>query len=196
MVDERWVHEDALNAMAELVYFQFAALSNVSPPKFLFLATAFFAQASYLFSEGVRAYSPNLRALRERVISTEVDAIGFLILDDGHFSAAWIDQNGVYFADSLSHAPPTHLSDVLRWVFRDTRFHISNKINIVDVALQTALSGNGSCGIAAHNFIHRHAFGSVAAWHPSRSQQFRDAALLELAIFHLCASDRDDVSSL
>ncbi len=196
MLDEQWVHEDTLNAMSELVYFQRAVLSTSLPPDFLFLPTTFFADASHLFSQNSKFYSPNLTALRRRVALTKVHAVGFLVLKEGHFSAVWIDVHGVFFADSLSHAPPEDLMPLLSWVFQGTYISIPESINIVEVPQQTYALGNGSCGIAAHNFIHRHAFEGVKIWDALNSISFRDAALEELILFHLCASDRKDVRTL
>jgi len=126
---------------------------------------------------------------------TKVEAIGFLILDRGHFSAVWIDTHGVFFADSLSHPPPDNLLSLLSWVFQGTSIVIPHDLNIVEVPQQSFSMGSGSCGIAAHNFIHRHAFGGVVKWEAEKSSTFRDAALVDLVLYHTCASQRSDVST-
>ena len=112
---EEWIHEDAVNGMFEILYFWRAATSlSPATSNFLSLSTHFYADASYIFSIGPRLYSKNLLALRRRVAATDVAAIGFLILIENHFSAVWIDGNGVFFADSLSHLPPDDLLPILR----------------------------------------------------------------------------------
>ncbi|KLO10304.1 hypothetical protein SCHPADRAFT_942962 [Schizopora paradoxa] len=181
--DEQWVHEDTLNALGELAYLEQAVRSKTLPPKFLFLPTSFFAHLDLLYSEGL-PLSATIHELRRRVVATNVEAIGFLVLVGSHFSAVWVDSTGVYTADSLeaTHGPPPHLIDMLKWAFGGTPLRIANVVTRCKVPQQTSTMGNGSCGIASHNFVYRRAFGNVLEWDPNRSSHFRIAASVKLVL--------------
>lgn len=200
ILDEEWVHEDCANAISEMTYFKKAVLSHDHPPKFIFLPTTFYDQAYALFSRGL-PYSPNILTLRRRVVATGVNAIGFLILNENHFTAVWVDRHGISYADSLERGPgeaqyPAHLQLLLSWVFRETPFRVSREVTVIDVPKQTATSGRGSCGIAALNFVIRHAIDNTTQWSPVRSHQFRQSAISELLDYHIVAAQRTDVGYL
>lgn len=64
--------------------------------------------------------------------------------------------------------------DILAWVFQGTSFALPRTISVVDVPQQTFAQGNGSCGIAAHNFIHRHALSCTDRDTYQEHAQFKD----------------------
>ncbi|KAJ7843987.1 hypothetical protein B0H14DRAFT_2358824 [Mycena olivaceomarginata] len=85
LLQEEWVHDDVLNALAELLYFQQAALADTSLPSTLILPTHFLNDARYLFDKSPRLLSANLAALRCRIERTSVDKIFALNCSSNHF---------------------------------------------------------------------------------------------------------------
>ena len=59
-LDENWLEEDILNTLAEMLYFQTAAVDTGPIPRFVYLPTSFFNDASFLFQQSPQIYSPEL----------------------------------------------------------------------------------------------------------------------------------------
>jgi hypothetical protein len=49
--------------------------------------------------------------------------------------------------------------------------------------------GDGSCGLAAFNFVERHLDPSIPSWSGQHSQVFRDCALHDLILYHFTAKE-------
>ncbi|KAJ7767556.1 hypothetical protein B0H14DRAFT_2402754 [Mycena olivaceomarginata] len=77
LLGEEWLHEDVLNALAELLYFTQAAdsSSEMPWPSTLILPTHFLNDAKYLFDQSQLSFSPNLAALRRQLKTTSVDKV-------------------------------------------------------------------------------------------------------------------------
>ena len=199
LLDEKWVEEDILDALAELTYFTHAALQHHGkPPPVLYFPTKFLTDARLLYCQSPRMYSPELSTFHEHLQSTTVDFIGFLSCVGGHYSGFILDRTGLSHADSLGYPASTGILGVIQWLLLGTGYPVPSSIVEVDFPRQNSSGpGSGSCGIAAHNFI-THSFAScsashgssmlrTASWTSEASPFFRDQALQDMIQFHLCA---------
>ncbi|KAL4259473.1 MULE transposase domain-containing protein [Pleurotus pulmonarius] len=194
LLDENWLEEDVLNAIAEITYFSEAARNPIPTniPSFLYLPTSFFTDTYSLFSQPNRLYSAELLNLRKRLEQTVVSFIGFIVWQADHFAAYYTAGAGqLYHGDSLSLPPHTGLLAMLDWVFDGlwTEFESPKKIIPGSIGQQGfGNGGDGSCGVAAHNFIESSVDATVPRWHGNRSGEFRGGMLLDLVNYHRIAS--------
>ncbi|KAH7903228.1 hypothetical protein BJ138DRAFT_1020965, partial [Hygrophoropsis aurantiaca] len=186
LLDENWVEEDVLNSLAEMLYFRLAAESVDRDPTFLFLPTLFFNDARQLYHqpEEMRSYSVNMLALRERLRSTNVDRIAFLIWEQNHYAAYCYQKSShVLHNDSMGLAPANDALEILSWLLDGLKYPMPQYIQKGALALQTPTMAHGSCGIAAHNFIESLADDTIPHWTSATSPAFRDKALRDLILF-------------
>ncbi|KDQ25023.1 hypothetical protein PLEOSDRAFT_1067696, partial [Pleurotus ostreatus PC15] len=195
LLDENWLEEDVLNAIAEMTYFCEAARSPVPTriPSILYLPTSFFNDTKQLFTLPTgRAYSAELLNLRCRLEQTAVSAIGFIVWHADHFAAYYTAGAGqLYHGDSLSLPPHTELLEMLKWVFDGLWTEFEAPGEIIQGAVGQQGSGNGgdgSCGVAAHNFIESSIDPTIPRWQGQYSANFRMRMLLDLVIYHEIAT--------
>ncbi|KAJ7123891.1 hypothetical protein C8R43DRAFT_840170, partial [Mycena crocata] len=195
LLGEEWLHEDVLNAVAELLYFTQAVASPYGTPSTLILATHFLNDAKYLFAQSPRFFSPNLIAIRRRLEQTVVEQIfSFSCALNHHSVYNATDSTKLRFGDSLNVNSDTGVLPVLQWVLGGTGFTVP-----VSVAASTVLRqgpGSGSCGVAALNFVERKLDPEVGTWSTEMSPFFRNRALRDLILYHVTASTQsgDEVS--
>ncbi|KAF5383675.1 hypothetical protein D9615_003671 [Tricholomella constricta] len=198
---ENWLEEDIFNALLELSYFRRAhrmqdlvpAEFNEQPrhlpvPDILLLPTSFLTDAIHAHNTDSPLYTPEIRALRHRVSTTEVRVIAMSSVTDNHFTA-FVYRSGspiIDYGDSLHHSPPLDVLTVIQWILAGVCQPPITDIKAGVIARQGPGNGNGSCGIAAHNFIEIAAETCIGlrAWNGSQAQTFRDAALEDLVRFH------------
>ncbi|KAK0477577.1 hypothetical protein IW261DRAFT_1633006 [Armillaria novae-zelandiae] len=114
LLDEKWIKEDVLNLACELLYFCLALPSK--DPSFLFLPTSFFMDACWCYAQSPPFYSPKLLAFHHQLTTTCVQAYGFIIWDQDHFSGYFRRQPGILeHGDSLHHLPAPDVEEVLNW---------------------------------------------------------------------------------
>ncbi|KAF9486722.1 hypothetical protein BDN71DRAFT_1514698 [Pleurotus eryngii] len=80
---------------------------------------------------------------------------------------------------------------MLDWVFDGlwTEFESPKKIILGSIGQQgSGNGGDGSCGVAAHNFIESSVNAAVPRWHGNHSGEFRGGMLLDLVNYHEIAS--------
>ncbi|KAJ7915256.1 hypothetical protein B0H13DRAFT_1610688, partial [Mycena leptocephala] len=93
--------------------------------------------------------------------------------------------------DSLHLPAPRDLLRILRWVFagiqdfapRPSQSHISSGV----MDRQRTLAGEGSCGLAAVNFVEFRIDMGIPRWMSDQSAEFRDFTLQEMLLYHLIA---------
>jgi hypothetical protein len=192
---EEWLQDEVLDALAELVYFKAAITTSSVPdstaPTFLYLPTSLFNEARVLFhGTAKRQYGPNLEALRQRIQCTTIDHIGFLDYNTNHYSGYILTAfQHLQHGDSLHRAPAKDILPILEWILSglDTGSPGVAEPGIMD--LQGRGGGDGSCAIAAHNFIACVADSTLNRWTSPTSRDVRDQLLRELCIYHKFASD-------
>ena len=190
LLDENWVDEDILNVAVELLYNHLAS-QRKSTPTFLFLPTTFILDSCHLFQQQPRIYSPEIQAIRTRLCSTSFESLGFISWSNNHYSAYFLKKTGkLEYGNSLG-LPPSE-TVVNAWALSNV-IDIDNPPTPIAVALQGAGGGEGSCGIAAFNFIECQANLSVRQW---TSDVFRDQMLWDLIVYHHIAENTQMTSSL
>jgi hypothetical protein len=198
LIGETWVEEDVTNAHAELVYFQLAIKSDMgTPPPFLFEPTSFFDNARSLYYQVPRQYSSELMLFCHQLLVTHVASYGFSVWTNGHYAAYYRTSRGIMeHGDSMHQPPPADTLDILNWVLEGIQDESPVRIKTGAIARQGSLRGDGSCAIAAHNFVHCHADPTVLPWDGSASQHFRDNILRDLLLYDSIASNQTGVRLL
>ncbi|KAF8876526.1 hypothetical protein CPB84DRAFT_1817682 [Gymnopilus junonius] len=59
----------------------------------------------------------------------------------------------IEYGDSMHNCPPSYLLPILKWIFEDMAQPPIKEIRAGIIAWQGVGNGEGSCGIAAYNFI-------------------------------------------
>ncbi|KAF7345871.1 hypothetical protein MVEN_01609100 [Mycena venus] len=193
LLNERWAKEDVLNARAELTYFHRAVIKDLGQdPSFLFIPTSFINDCRTLIKLPGSPYSQNIIWFRERVRSGSVNVIGFLSWTRDHYSAlVKMRVDDLEHGDSLNLPPESDLLPLLRWALAGLRdFEPRADQTYIPSGLidrQTSLAGEGSCGIAAANFIEFRIGMDIPRWMADQSADFRDLFLQEMLLYHLIA---------
>ncbi|KAF9488057.1 hypothetical protein BDN71DRAFT_1436402 [Pleurotus eryngii] len=192
LLDENWLEEDVLNAIAEITYFREAAWSPVPTriPSILYLPTSFFNDTNQLFTGHL--YSSELLNLWCRLEQTAISAIGFIVWHADHFAVYYTAGAGqLYHGDSLSPPPHMELLEMLKWVFDGLWSEFEAPGEIIQGTVERQGSGNGgggSCGMAAHNFIESSIDPTVPRWQGQYSANFQMRMLLDPIIYHEIAT--------
>ena len=198
---EEWLEDEVLDGLAEFLYFKTAATSVPLgiPPPFLYLPTSFFNEARALFHVdcGVRNYSLNLEALRQRLQHTSVNTLGFLEYATNHFSGYITkDFHSLKHADSMHRGPPKDLLPVLRWILSGLSIGVPSVVEPVTIDRQGQGGGEGSCAIAAHNFLACSVDSMLNRWSAPTSRKVRNDLLWDLCIYNQVSSMTVGVSPL
>jgi hypothetical protein len=196
-VVSNWLQDEVLDGLAELTYFKAAATATPDnttlsqPPTFLYLPVSIISEAQALFSqkEG-REYGPNIRALRQRIQSTTITHMGFLDYKMNHYSAYLLTGfRHLQHGDSLHRVPASDILPILQWILAGLDTDSPAVVEPGTMDLQGQGGGNGSCAIAAHNFIACTADSTLNRWTSPNSRDVRDQLLRELCIYHEVASE-------
>lgn len=200
-LDEEWLQDEVLDGLAELAYFKAAASSGNTTlsraPTFLYLPTSILREARALFSQtGGQEYGPNIEALRQRIQSTTVTHIGFLDCKMNHYSAYLLTAfRQLQHGDSLHRVPASDVLPILQWILAgletDSPRPATIEPGIMD--LQGQGGGDGSCAVAAHNFIACAADPTLNRWTSPNSHEVRNQLLGELCVYHEVASKIEGV---
>ena len=188
-LEEEWLQDEVLDGLAELLYFKTAA-TNVPlgvPPSFLYFPTSFFTEARHLFhmNNGPHRYSPNLEALRQRLQCTTVKHFGFLEYATNHFSGYILQASHVLqHGDSMHRMPAEDVLPILQWLLRGLDISTPTAVEPGVVDRQGQFGGEGSCAIAAHNFLACTVDPTLDRWSALTSRKARDALLCDLCIYN------------
>lgn len=191
LLDEEWLEEDVLNAMAELLYFRTAAATGNTA--FVYLPTSIFNDARQLYHTVPRVYGPNLANVRRLLSLNSVTKIASSVLHESHFHGFIYDnQEGILkHGDSKHSAPPLDVLPIMAWILVDLHYKLPKNVEEDAINLQGDAGSNGSCAIAAHNFVGYRVTSDVPQWIASAASAFRDQALTELIVYHCCAIDAE-----
>lgn len=198
LLDEAWLEEDAMDAIAEIAYFRIGAQTmadlRAMEPSFLYLPTSFFTDACFLYSNSTlgRRYSGNLMALRERLVNTDIRWVSWVVCDGQHYISYVYDvQQGTLEYGDSSHGPPDNeVLEVWRWILDGTGHPKPNQLDAGTIERQMSRAGSGSCGVAAHNFIVSKVDRSLPLWQPEHSQQHRDGHLRDILMTNVSSCSR------
>ncbi|KAJ7763798.1 hypothetical protein B0H16DRAFT_1718439 [Mycena metata] len=153
LLGEELLHEGALNALTELLFFSTAAVSHDVDPTTIILPTSVLRDARYLYAQSPRLLSSNLDDLHTRLRSTRIHRLYALDCISNHYSSYRDNTPSKVLdhADSLNASDGTQVLPVLQWILSGTGRSIPGAVGSAGTAQQSA--GSGSCGIAALNFI-------------------------------------------
>ncbi|KAF9470976.1 hypothetical protein BDN70DRAFT_939288 [Pholiota conissans] len=173
LLDEGWLHEDALNALIELLYFRHYAqsLKQTSLPFInmpLLLPMLFLSDACVIYSATKpRRFSEEMQNIRHLISTTHIEVVTLPSVQNNHF-VGYIYRPGeptVVHADSLGGAPESDILPILRWVFSGLTEQPIEAIKSVQVSLQgNGNGGEGSCGFAALNFLEHSIDSNITPW--------------------------------
>jgi hypothetical protein len=196
LLDENWLHEDALNALLELVYLRHHALATlrshptIQQPNSLILPTSFLSDAQHVYSTQSREFTFEMLNLRERFRHTEIVHVAIPSIAGNHF-VGYIYRPGtstIQHADSLGGAPEPDVLPILQWIFAGVHEIPIMRIESIDVAQQGGGNGgNGSCGFATFNSLERSIDPSISPWNGPMSTVFRNSALEDLILYSYIA---------
>ncbi|KAF8890541.1 hypothetical protein CPB84DRAFT_1816349 [Gymnopilus junonius] len=115
------------------------------------------------------------------------------LIHGDHFTA-FIYQFGsatIEYGDSTHNHPPSYLLLILKWIFEDVAQPPIKEIRAGIIAWQGVGNSEGSCGIAAYNFIELAAqtWKGLKLWIGSFSHTFHDATLEDLLQMHHLAHE-------
>lgn len=190
---EEWLQDSVLDGLAEIQYFKAGAMSGpvgTSPP-YLFLPTSFMIEARRLFYlEEFRGYSREIQAIRERIQHSNVTQIGFLDYSTNHYCSYVIKAfHSLQHGDSMHGEPANDVLVILDWVFSGLGKDLPASVETGIMDRQGRGDGDGSCAIAAHNFIACEMDPTLQRWRARSSRDFRDNLLRELCLYNYAASE-------
>lgn len=191
LLDENWLEEDVLNALAELCYFRITADTDCAD--FVYLPTLAFNDARQLYNSQPRIYGPNLTAFRQLLHEEFISTIGFGVWHNNHYHGFRYDSTSgtLVHGDSQHGSAPDDVLPIMNWLLASTRYPRPSRISNGHIRLQGINGGVGSCAIAAHNFIECRQDNQVPQWDPVSSEGFRDKSLMDLVIYHCKALDSE-----
>ena len=192
LLDERWMDEDVFNALVELLYFTHQARISLLPhdssiPVCLFLPTTFLSDARRHYQGEQRQYTTEILNLRQRLLLTTVKSISITSIFDNHYTAYVyrVGSTVLDHGDSLHQPPADDILDIISWVITGLGHLPIDTISTGIISQQGGFNGGeGSCGIAALNFIECYADAKLQRWEGSNSHVFWDMALQNLIRYH------------
>lgn len=197
LLDESWLHEDAFDALMELMYFRYYGHSLLTPEspihgsKFIILPSSFLSDTRRLYSLQPRRFSIKIENIRQRISESKIDIVAIPSIRDNHFVGYVYrpEQPTIEHADSLGGPPESDILPILQWVFSGVMSEPIQTIESIRILLQGhGNGGKGSCGFAALNFLERSIEPTVAIWNGSLSKLFRSSALEDLLLYHYISS--------
>jgi hypothetical protein len=195
---ERWMDEDVFNALVEISYFNHQAKISLLPsdatiPSCLFLPTNFLSDARRHYHGQPQQYTAEIVHLRQRLRLTAVKSMYITSVFDDHYTAYvyHIGSRTIDHGDSLHQPPADDILGIISWVISDLGHPPVEIICEGTISRQGCINGGeGSCGIAALNFIECYSDNDLCQWEGSNSYLFRDLALQNLIRYHNGAGDR------
>ena len=201
---ERWMDEDLFNALLEILYFNHQAKFSLLPsdaaiPSCLFLPTTFLSDARRHYHSKPQQYTTEINDLRQRLLLTPVKSIYITSVFDDHYTAYVynIGSTTIDHGDSLHLPPADDILGIISWVILGLGHPPVEIIREGTISRQNGVNGGeGSCGIAALNFIECYSDNDLRQWEGSNSYLFRDVALQNLIRYHHCAGNQEEFLSL
>ena len=203
LLDERWMDEDIFNALTEILYFKHQATTS-SPrgpaiPSCLFLPTSFLTDARRYYQSKPQQYTTEILDLRRRLLLSVIRSVSITSVLDNHYTA-YIYHVGsaiVDHGDSLHQPPADDILDIISWVFTGLGHPPVDTIGSGTISKQGGFNGgDGSCGVAALNFIECNADTALRQWQGTDSHLFRDMALQNLIRYHNSAAQTENFSAV
>jgi hypothetical protein len=161
LLDERWMDEDVFNAIAELLYFKHQATISPLPhdPAIsvcLVLPTSFLSDARRHYQSQLQQYTTEILDLQQRLLLTTVQSISITSVFDNHYTAYvyHVRSTIIDHGDSLHQPPADDILDIISWVIIGLGHPPVETISSGTILKQGGFNGgDGSCGVAALNFI-------------------------------------------
>lgn len=133
-------------------------------------------------------YSPELQALRERIQHTTVTQIGYLDYSLNHYSSYTLRDFLLQHGDSMHGEAPNDIVPILHWALGGLGVDLPDSVQIGIIDRQGRGGGEGSCAIAAHNFVACEMDSTLQRWTAPSSRAIRDDLLRELCLYDYVAS--------
>lgn len=121
----------------------------------LLLPTSFLSDAVCAFNLVPKQFTPEIRRIRACVASTSVSIVAMPYVNNNHYMAFVYSLGSatLLYGDSLHHNPPAYMLPIMQWLFNNLGHRPITGFTKGDIDLQQSGSGEGSCGVAALNFI-------------------------------------------
>ena len=192
LLNERWMDEDIFNALIEILYLGHQAkISHLSYdaaiPSCLFLPTSFLADARRHYHGQPQQYTTEILDLRQRLLLTAVQSISITSVFDDHYTAYVyrVGSTTIDHGDSLHQPPADDILGIISWIIAGLGHPPIETISVGTISRQGGSNGGeGSCGIAALNFIECYSDNNLCQWEGSKSSLFQDVALQNLILYH------------
>ncbi|KAF9522672.1 hypothetical protein CPB83DRAFT_741876, partial [Crepidotus variabilis] len=141
-------------------------------------------------------FTTEINNVRRRITESSVEMVAMACHTDSHFTAFvyHLGHTNVEYGDSLHGSPPFDILPILQWIFGGLAAQLITGIVNGVIRRQGLGSGEGSCGVACHNFIERavNARPGLNPWSGDRARIFRDAALEDLLQVNHIASLKEE----
>ena len=186
LLGETWLEEDDLMDYWSFVPTPVFPKPGTELPRAILLPTSFLADAVVAYGSEPRLYTPEIAAVRHRLSSGSGLQVAMGFVTNNHF-VAFVDTRGsptIIYGDSMHNPPPAYMLPIFQWVFAD--------ISITQSTIQGLGIGEGSCGIAAYNFMERAVTTrqGLKTWTGQHSRTFRNVALEDLVRMHHLAHEQ------
>src|SRR6266436_2676306 len=122
LLDEDWLEEDVLNAMAELLYFRIAA--EADDVDFVYLPTLAFNDARRLYASDKPVYGPNLTAFHHLLSEEPIETVAFNVWHNDHYHAFRYNSTdgSLIHGDSQHGSAPGDVLPIINWLLRGTSY--------------------------------------------------------------------------
>jgi len=172
--------EDVFNAIVELSYFKHQATVSALPrdlaiPACLFLPTSFLSDARRHYQSQGQQYTTEILDLRQRLLLTAIQSVFITSVFDNYYTAYvyHIGLTIVDHGDSLHQPPTDDILDIISWVVLGLGHIPVETISSGIISKQGGFhGGDGSCGVAALNFIECYTDNNLCQWQGVDSHHF------------------------
>ncbi|EDR00235.1 uncharacterized protein LACBIDRAFT_314599 [Laccaria bicolor S238N-H82] len=154
--------EDLFNALAEISYFKH-------------------------YQSQPQQYTTEIVDLRQHLLLTSIQSISITSIFNNHYTAYvyHVGSTILYHGDSLHQPPANNILDIISLVIAGLGHLPVDTINCGTISRQGGFNGgDGSCGIAALNFIESYADNNLRQGQGSDLHLFRDMALKNMIHYH------------
>ncbi|KAF8805824.1 hypothetical protein BYT27DRAFT_7103590, partial [Phlegmacium glaucopus] len=151
-------------------------------PVCLFLPTSFLSDARRHYQSQPQQYTTEILDLRECLLLTAIQSISITSVFNNHYTAYvyHVGSTIIDHGDSLHQPPANDILDIISWVITGLGYPHVDTISSGTISKQGGFNGgDGSCGVAALNFIECYADEKLCQW-----QLFWDMALQNLICYH------------
>jgi len=184
--------KDVFNTLMELSYFKHQATNSPLPhdptiPVCFFLPTSFLSNACRHYKSQPQKYTTEMLDLRQCLLLTTIWSIFITSIFDDHYTAYvyHVGSTIVNHGDSLHQPPAKDILGIISWIIAGLGHPPIEAIDSGTISKQGGFNGgDGSCRVAALNFIECYADNNLRRWEGLDLHIFRELALQNLIHYH------------